>query len=81
MYTKRQYMEDVAANEKAIADNDRRMLELLADPSVNYDELNALHDSHWELEIERRNIESRWTTRKWTSYDWQQYEMVANNID
>lgn len=87
-YTKRQYLNDIAVNEAAIAlvqaelssYNERveageRITEEL---STTW---NDAHDREWDLEQERSAIERKWTTRKWTCADHASYELVAANID
>lgn len=87
MYTKRQYLSDIAANETALAAV-RAELSAFADRAeageaihTMSDAWNAAHDRQYEIEQERFDIERRWSTRKWSWQDHSFAELVSANID
>lgn len=86
-YSKRQYNKDVAANDAAALSNELALQEfqarLDAGESIDVlsDDWNAEHDRTYEIEQERRVIESRFAQRNWTWQDHAFHDLVMNNID
>ena len=87
-YTKKQYLADVAANEKSIEENTELLtyFQKAHEFGITITEgvskaWNAAHDRNYDLNNEREDIERRWNRRDWTWQDHSEHELVMLNID